>query len=145
MAVDVLIRAVSTTSDDPTKNVAGCHKIGDPVDIGPVGFFAGVEELKTPQAGGRFFILTISDVSEEQARRFIEAHEEIINFATLETRIHIARRYRLVLSELPAGVRSQINTTGRYTATWAQVRSFIENKVTLAREAGSAAALLRRG
>lgn len=121
---EVLIKAVNATNPDATKSARWCYKRGDFVCVMPDGWSWGTQEVIPPAEGGLFVIIKVPDVTVDQARRFLSK-------GTLTRKL-----YRVVVDELPAGIRSTLNTTGTITRTWTQIRSFIENKVTLARESG---------
>ncbi len=128
MAVDLLLKAVDANHDDPIKDLIGCYKRGDIVAVEEGGFLWGSEEDKPPANGGKFVIVTITDKTKAQALKYIE------NAFNSELTVIRRRLFRLIVSELPLSVRNQLNTTGRYSATWVQVRNFIENKLSLVRE-----------
>jgi hypothetical protein len=122
---ELLIKAVSATNPDATKSARWCYKRGDPVVVMPDGWSWGTQEVIPPANGGVFVIIKIPDVTVAQALRFISK-------GTLTRKL-----YRVVVDELPAGIRNTLNTTGTITRTWDQIKSFIENKVTLERESGA--------
>lgn len=122
---EILIKAVSATNPDSVKSVRWCYKRGDPVVVKPDGWSWGSQEVIPPADGGLFVIVKIPDVTVAQTIRFLNA-------GTAARKL-----YRVVVDELPTGVRNTLNTTGTITRTWVQIRNFIENKVILAREAGA--------
>jgi hypothetical protein len=86
---------------------------------------AGTSEIVPPAQGGPYVIVVVPDVTVAQTRRFL-------NKGTTTRML-----YRVVVDELSASLRNQLNNTGTITRTWTQIRGFIENKVTLERESGA--------
>lgn len=115
---EFLIKAVDATQSDPTKDAAGCYKRGDIVVVKPDGWEWGAEE-RLP----RFVQVKVSGLSVARALKLISP---AIDGGGLMIR---RRLYQVVLSELPAGVRTQLATTGRYETTLAAVESFVRDKI----------------
>jgi hypothetical protein len=127
---EILLMAINKTHSVPAKDAAGCYKRGDPVIVRDDGHTWGSQEAKAPINGGSFVIIKLPGVPRAKVEKYLASQKD-----DLEPTRDVRRRlWRVVVDELPAGVRNQLRDTGTYTTTWNQVRNFIENKVTLARE-----------
>jgi hypothetical protein len=113
---EFLIYAKNNTHKDPIKDSRGCYKRGDIVVVMPDGHEWGKEEgLPT------FFVLKIPGVDAEKAKMYISSH--------LDNEVIVRRlKYSLDLTSIPNVLKNEIQSTGEYTATWNQVRSYILNK-----------------
>ena len=100
---------------------------GDPVVVKPDGWTWSEEERRPPAVGGIFWILKLPGRSVDRVKPYIRALLGTNN----------KRLWRIVWSELPKAVRDEITGTGEYTATWTQVRNFLENKTTMERASGA--------
>lgn len=127
---EILIKAVNRTHEDSGKDKRGCYKRGDPVVVMPDGHVWGALELKPPATGGKFVVLKIPGVSVAATKKYIDREVSVVDENVILTR----RLWRIVVDELPSGVRNTLNTTGEYTVTWNTIRHYIENKVTFGRE-----------
>jgi hypothetical protein len=127
---EILLMAINKTHSNPTKDMAGCYKRGDPVMVRDDGYLWSVEESKAPINGGVFVIIKIPGVLRSKVEKYVLPQKDDAD----PTRDKRRRLWRVVVDELPTGVRNQLRDTGTYTTTWTQVRNFIENKLTLARE-----------
>lgn len=127
---EVLVFAVNKTHPDPIKDAVGCYKRGDPVIVRPDGHTWGIRETIPPRNGGQFVIIKIPGAPVSKVEKYILPQKDDLE----PTRDQRRRLWRVVVDELPAAVRNQLRDTGTYTATWTQIRNFIENKVTLGRE-----------
>ena len=126
---EVLCMARSSTHADSAKDREGSYKKGMPVVVKPDGFAWGAEELRPPAQGGVFVRIRVSDKSVAKVEKFIE--EELSGGNHFRR-----RRWRILTDNLPAGVRSQLNNTGFYSATWAQIRDYVEEITTQATQTG---------
>lgn len=123
---ELLIKAQDNTHADPVKNERGCYKRGDIVDVRPDGFAWGKEECLP-----RFVVVKIPGLDHAKVRHFIEAHFDTTN---PDAPVLMKRRKWNVLmdaAKLPAWVKTSLRDTGSVTVTVAQVRNFIQNKITL--------------
>ena len=78
-----------------------------------------------PDTSDNFVIVTVTDVTVEQARYWLEAHD-----VDEEHNIIRLRLRRMIWANLPDAVKLQLATTGRYTTTWVAIRQFIRNMRT---------------
>jgi hypothetical protein len=127
---EILLMAINKSHSNPDKDAAGCYKRGDPVMVRDDGHTWGTEETRAPINGGVFVIIKLPGVLRSKVEKYVVSLKDDLD----PTRDVRRRLWRVVVDELPVGVRNQLRDTGTYTTTWTQVRNFIENKVTLARE-----------
>ena len=121
---ELLVKAVSAVHADPVKDLRGSYKRGDIVVVMPDGHAWGLQE-RLPT----FVVVRIPGVTVEQARRFADSEGTVDPF-TAQLNVTRRRRWRIRWDNLPLGVRNALRDTGEVTVTWAQVRNFIENKLT---------------
>lgn len=108
---ELLVKASDATNPDPAKDQRGCYKRGDVVCVRPDGHEWGrLEGLP------RFVVVKVPGVSVAAAESHLESSP--------------TRRRTLGISwaDLPAGVRTQLQTTGTVTVTPAQIATFIKRK-----------------
>jgi hypothetical protein len=129
----LLIKAVNATHADPTKDLRGCYKRGDIVGVAPDDWTFGALEVLPPAQGGKFVRVQISDVTRQQVINWIRNNWQVEADGGDGTRRRVVR---ITVDSMPNNVRNQLNTTGFYSNTWANVRSFVQNKVTLAVASG---------
>lgn len=131
---EILIKAVDANHEDPIQDLL-CYKRGDIVVVKRDGWPWGKEELKAPKDGGVFVRLKLPGVPVSSVEKYIEQHN-IIEGEGSKARSVVKRRriWRLVVDELPVGVRNQFNTTGEYTTTVAAIRNYIHDKINNVRE-----------
>ncbi len=111
---------------------AFCWHRGDPVHVGPIvppdsSHCPWGKQVCPETADGvcRFVIITITDVTVEQARNWLGKHLFDENGNPIRM-----RHRRLVWQALPVAVKIQLRDTGRYTTTWEAIRQFIRNMQT---------------
>lgn len=123
---EFLIKAISATHTDPSKDTRGAYKRGDVVVVMPDRHEWGAAEgLPT------FVVVKIPGLDVEKAKAFLEPETEI-DQETGERVTTRRRRWGVKWNDLPLGVRNALRDNGEVTVTWAQVRNFVENKTTLA-------------
>jgi hypothetical protein len=126
---ELLVRAVSSTSNDPldpNENLRGCYKAGDVIGVAPNGWNWGQAELCI---GGMFYVVKITDVTRQQVINWVRNNWtcEIEGIDTINGR---RRRVRIDIDLVPLAVRNTLATTGQYTTTWAAIREYVRNKIT---------------
>ena len=122
---EILIKAVNANHIDPIEDQRGCYKRGNPVVVFPDGHKWGKEEGLP-----KFFILKITDVSVNVAQEYIQPEYSRILTAD-GTQVVLTRRlYKFLIDNVPSPIKNQILTTGRATASFAEIRSYIQNKTT---------------
>lgn len=126
---EILIRATDVDLGGTEKEARRSYRKGDIVEIRPNGANWGRNELSNPDNGRALFVLKIPDVTVAQCEKFIQAWVDDL------TPVQQAkRRFRLVLDEVPQGIRNTIRNQGFVQLNWAQIRGFIEDKQTAQRE-----------
>ena len=108
---------------DPAKDRL-LYKRGDLVAIHQDGEPWGREEMPETANPRIFAIITVTGLnpSERQIAKWLQ--ERDISGAELR------RMWSIAIQNVPAAVRNQILSTGRYTTTWTAFKNFILNKVT---------------
>lgn len=128
---ELLVKAVSASHADPTKDQRGCYKRGMPVVVMPDDWQWGLEE-RLP----KFVVIKIPTVSVSQVLKYIQS---------TSTR---RRLYRIRWEDLPQSAQDKLIETGQLTIkagsytgpsdyTWAQVRAFFTNEETGVNESGN--------
>lgn len=117
---EFLIKARDASNHDPTKDARGCYKRGDIVDVQANGFQWGTEESLP-----RFVVVQVTDLGVARARQLISPDVDATD--PLNRIIRRRRLYNVVMAELPAGVRNQLATTGRYVTTLSAIQTFVRN------------------
>jgi hypothetical protein len=127
---EILVKAVSATNPDSTKDQRGCYKRGMPVVVMPDGHPWGLEE-RLP----KFVVLAIPLISVAQVRKYLD--QQIEAGAVTRRRLWIIR-----WSSLPAAAQTILQTTGLLTIkataaytgpfdyTWTQVKDYFLNQFT---------------
>jgi hypothetical protein len=141
---ELLVKAVSATHTDPTKDARGCYKQGDVVRVVENGHEWGALELRPPAAGGKFVVIKITDVTRQQVINWVRNHwgceVEGVDWVTEPTPdpsgINARRRVRIDVDLVPNNVRNQLNQNGVYTTTWTAIRQYVRNKRTSQTGAG---------
>ena len=127
-----------------TNNTSGhslAWKRGMPVEVLPNNHVFSPRELLPPAQGGSFVRVTVSDVTVQQVRDFLRTRwsfelEEVDydqSVVTVEPELIPIRRrkFHLRVDDLPVNVRNQLRTTGAFTTTWPNIRTFLQNLRTL--------------
>ena len=133
---ELLVKAVSATHPDQTKDAQGCYKLGDVVGVAPNGWAWGALELKAPATGGKFVVIKITDVTRQQVINWVRNNwgTEIDGVDFVNGR---RRRVRIDIDLVPNNVRNTLNNTGQYTTTWTAIRQYVRNKITNGTATGS--------
>lgn len=156
---DILFMAANKVNTaDPAKGEVAGFKRGDPIVIRPTGWPWGRLEVLPPAEGGDFCRVRLlradgvtpvwsvpdgwqpgqpygsppgklRDVCERIERSDLIFEGEAGASLGEQTR---ARAWRILVDTLPAGVISQLNQTGLYEVTVSTVRTYIQNKLSLA-------------
>lgn len=126
MAVDVLVTR-NSAPDNPAHDDAGKWARWLPVDVREVGHVTAHERTV-------FYVLTITDPSLTVAQvksRLLDRDMDDSNPDEDGTGTpRYVRAWKFLVSNLPAGVRNQILTTGAYSTTLANIRNFIQQRRT---------------
>jgi hypothetical protein len=127
---ELLVKAVSVSHADPTKDQRGCYKRGMPVVVMPDGQPWGLEE-RLP----KFVVVKIPLITVAQVQKYIAQQIE----GEVVTR---RRLWRIRWGDLPAAAQTILQTTGvltikataEYTGsfdyTWTQVKGYFLNQLT---------------
>lgn len=97
-----------------------------PVEIMENGAPWGRKDVLPPAQGGAFVIVKIPDVTAQQVKDALQARWGC-DLCDEEGDRSARRRIQILVDNLPNNVRNQLRTTGSYTATWAQVKSFVQH------------------
>ena len=116
MPCSILVRGKNNSH--PTKDYA-TYKRGDPVVVMRFNHVYGKLE-KAPN----FYIIRISDVSVAQAQKYIGEHSDG-NGAMLRRRL-----FKIKVDSIPSSIKTILASTGEITVTKAQIRNYIQNKIT---------------
>lgn len=127
---EILVKAVSVSHADPTKDQRGCYKRGMPVVVMPDNHPWGLEE-RLP----KFVVIKFPTTSIAQVEKYIQS---------TGTR---RRLFRIRWEDLPLAARNKLANTGQliikagsyngtFDYTWAQVREYFTNEQTGANESG---------
>lgn len=130
---ELLVKAVSHSHTDPTKDLRGCYKRGDVVLVRENGHTWGGLELKPPNDGGKFVVIKITDVTLAQVINWVLNHWSCPVESDDGTR---RRRVKIDVDLVPPAVLQELNLTGQFTTTWIVVREFVRNKETNATAEG---------
>ena len=118
--------ARSASHPDPVKDARGCWKRGDPVVVEEDGHAWGARE-RLP----RFVVIKIPGVPAARLRAYLAEDTEQDPF--LLERVRRRRRlWRVLVDDVPAGIRASLRNTGEVSVTWTQLRQYVQDKVTLA-------------
>jgi len=132
----LLIMGRNNTHADLEKDLRGCYKRGDVVEV-----FDDVKhdgDLVRNPIMPPFILVRVTDVTKAQLDRLISPQVE--DFFDLDgaIRSRLVRRRRHLLevdaATLPNSIRNQIRDNRYVSVTWAQVRNFLRNKETGATE-----------
>ena len=112
-------------------------KRGMPIEVLPDGHQFSARELLPPAQGGSFARVIVTDLTDTQVEQAMSVRwgsglcEMQVSTVAQEPTSIARRLFKLRVDDLPLAVRSELNTTGVYTTTWAAVRTFIQNSATL--------------
>jgi hypothetical protein len=149
---DILLMAVNKRNlNDATKDEVAMFKRGDPVVVRPTGWEWGRLEVVPPAEGGDFArirllrndgVTPVWSAGDEPPGRLREICESIersdlvfeeypdgTSGPGVQTR---ARAWRVLVNDLPPAVLQTLNQIGLYEVTVGAVRTYIQNKLTLA-------------
>lgn len=119
---EFLIKAISATHPNPDKDRRGCYKRGDIVVVMPDNHkWGNAECLPT------FVIVKIPGLGVETAKKYVEPAYVLGNetFGVAER-----RKWRILVDSIPAIIKNTLLSTGQVTVTLAQVRNYIEDRLT---------------
>ena len=116
---EILICARNVTHADPAMDRRGCYKRGDPVVVQPDGHVWGRKEGLP-----RFVVVKIPGVSVATVEALVQpqTEDDSGNPAAVTFR---RRRWRVLVDNLPAGIKQTLAQTGEITVTPAQVRNYV--------------------
>lgn len=122
---ELLVKATTYTTGDVEKD-RGVYKIGDPVLAMPDGHSWGAEEGLP-----KFWIVKVTGATVVQLQPYLDAiTQPPPPESPTQTPIMLARRkWKVDTVKIPGAVLTQLNTTGTITVTFAQVQSYMTNKV----------------
>ncbi len=119
---EVLVAAKS--QDCAEADSAMCWRKGNPLYARPIGF--PWPRGENPDSTSDFVVITVSDKSVDHTNQWLERQRYDGPDSTLTG----LRLRRIKWSALPNPVQEQLLETGRYTATWPQIKPFIQNMKT---------------
>lgn len=120
-----LIKDRDSSNPDPLVD-AGCYKLGDIVEI-----YEDDKPLIIPPAEP-FYLIKIAGITKAQAEKYV--YPEVDETNPIKPTILRRRLYKLSFDLIPNQVKNQIRNNRYYETTWAQVKQYIQNKVTLTTE-----------
>lgn len=125
---ELLIKWVDATHADPEKDRRGCYKRGDVVIVQKDGHEWGAKE-----GPPNFVILRIPGAARALAERLTEEQDDddagvLLQDEQGQRRAFRRRRWRVDLDDLPAAIRTALQTNGRASITRAQIRSRLKRK-----------------
>lgn len=117
-----LIYDRNNSHPDPFKEVRGCYKLGDIVEVlddaHPV-----VPVIQPP-----WYIIRVNGVTKAQALQYMEPYLDPSD-PTGKTILR-RRKFNVDFAILPQAVRDALNATRYYEVDWSTVRNFVRNKMT---------------
>ena len=125
---ELLIKAVDASHPDPVKDRRGCYKLGDVVIVQDDGHQWGAKE-----GPPNFVVLRIPGAASALAERLVEEQDDDDAGNVLQDEqggrlTFRRRRWRVDLGDLPAAIRTALQTTGRASITRVQIRSRLKRK-----------------
>lgn len=126
---ELLIRAIDADIPTHPKHAAKSWRRGDVVLVAPDGHSWGRNELSNADNSRALFVLKIPDVTVAQCQKYLGEWWDDF-FTTQQAR----RRFRLVIDEIPASVRTTIRNQGWVSFNWSQIKGWVEDKLTQQRE-----------
>ena len=118
----LLIFDHDNTRADPVKDLRGCYKRGDVVQV----FEDGTPCVIPPAPP--FYIVEITGLSKALAEKYMQADTDLTN---PEKPITLRRRkYGIAVAAIPAVIRTALQTNRYVKVTWTQVRDYVRNKLT---------------
>ena len=106
---ELLIKAFSHTHINPVKNVSGCYKQGDIIDLRPDGFEWGKEEGLP-----KFFILQCMELKHDERQEYKIPQTETVSVADKTQSVIVKRRKFMVdLERLDPKIFSELINNGR--------------------------------
>jgi len=110
---------------DPTVDLADCYKRGDIVAV-----YEDSVGIANPIAPP-WYVVKVTGLTVAQALPYIESEDRYDPVEDRTARVVIRRcKWQVLVDTIPAGIRSQLQATRYVEVTWAQVRSYVRNKVT---------------
>ena len=125
----LLVMAVTRTNPDPVKDVRGCYKRGDIVEVLDDAAHDG--DLVANPIAAPFVLVRITGVTKAQIERLMQS-QTALELVSGEMRQVVTRRrrYRVDVDDVPAGILDQLRDNRYVSVTWAQVRNYLRNKET---------------
>ena len=120
---ELLIMKADKVHDDPTISANHCYKRGDIVQVVPDGYSWGRKEH--PSTGTKFLLLKISGPSVSDANKFMDEDGD-----SKAQDLRLRRKWCVLMDTIPEAVRTSLDDTGEASTAFADIRDFIENKVT---------------
>ena len=118
----LLIFDHNNTHTDPVKDLRGCYKLGDVVQV-----FEDGTPFVNPSAPP-FYIVEITELSKALAEKYTQPD---IDLTDPEKSIILRRRkYGIAVSAIPAAIRTALQNNRYVKVTWTQVRAYVRNKLT---------------
>ena len=118
----LLIKDSDAVHADPVKDLRGCYKRGDVVQV----FEDGTQCVIPPAPP--FYIVELTGLSKLQAEKYVQSD---VDRTDPENPITLRRRrFGLVIADIPLAVRQDLQTNRYIKRPWSQVRAFVKDKIT---------------
>ena len=121
---EILVKAMDATHSDPVKDLRGCYKRGNIVDVRKDGFEWGKEEGLP-----KFVKVKIPGLAVSTVKQFMDSEMGDGFIIPLETTIR-RRKWNILVDDIPAQIKQTLQTTGEVAVTLTQIRNYIKNKQT---------------
>jgi len=124
---EFLIKAKDVVHTNPSKNLTGCYKRGDVVEIRPDG-----AEYGTDEGLPNFVVIKVTGLTFEAAKKYMiqQYMGDVIGETPDPEVVTKRRKYRVRIDDVPAAILQTLRDVGEITLTWTQVRNYLRNKAT---------------
>ena len=119
---EILVKAIDAIHPDPVKDLRGCYKRGDVVDVRPDGFKWGNGE-QWPM----FAKVKIPGLDPATVKQFMDS-EMGDGFVIAADVVVRRRKWNILVDNIPLIIKQQLQTSGEITVTLTQIRNYIKNK-----------------
>jgi hypothetical protein len=118
----LLIFDHNNTHSDPVKDLRGCYKLGDVVQV----FDDGTPFVNPPAPP--FYIVEITGLSKALAEKYTSSALDLTD--PNNPLIVRRRKYGIAVSDLPSAIKTALLTDRYVKRSWTQVRAYVRDKVT---------------
>lgn len=116
---EFLIKAVDATHPDPIKDVSGCYKRSDIVEVFEDG------RIQNPYPNSPFVLIRVSGITKKQADKYMGP---VINGVT--GNVIRRRKYRIRIDDIPNVIKQALKANRYVDVTFEQIKKYLRNKVT---------------